>query len=52
MSAMPALRLVTAEPEWRELLAAAIRPEFQVAAYEADPGDRWLLRPALRDLRL
>lgn len=45
MSATPALRLVEAEPEWREALAAAIRPEFQVATYEAGPEDRWLYGP-------
>ena len=37
-----ALRLVTAEPDWREALRAAIRPEFRVAGYQPDPDDRWL----------
>lgn len=40
-----ALRLVGAEPGWRDALAAAIRPEFRVAAYEPDPDDSWLYRP-------
>ena len=40
-----ALRLVTAEPDWREALEAAIRPEFRVAVYEPDPDDRWLYGP-------
>lgn len=44
MSGAP-LRLVGAEPDWRDALAAAIRPEFQVAGYEPDPDDRWLYGP-------
>jgi integrase len=40
-----ALRLVPAEPEWREALDAAIRPECSVAVYEADPDDPWLYGP-------
>jgi integrase len=36
------LGLVVAEPDWRAALAAAIRPEFRVAVYEAGPEDRWL----------
>lgn len=44
MSAAP-LRLVAAEPDWRAALAAAIRPQFRVAVYEADPEDRWLYGP-------
>jgi hypothetical protein len=36
------LRLVAVEPDWREALQAAIRPEFRVAAYEPDPDDPWL----------
>ena len=40
-----ALRLLPAEPDWREALEAAIRPEFRVAVYEADPDDRWLWGP-------
>jgi integrase len=36
------LRLVAAEPDWREALAAAIRPEFRVAAYQPDADDSWL----------
>ena len=44
MSAAP-LRLVAAEPDWREALAAAIRPEFHVPAYEPDPDDPWLYGP-------
>ena len=40
-----ALRLLPAEPDWREALEAAIRPEFRVAVYEADPDDRWLYGP-------
>jgi integrase len=40
-----ALRLVPAEPDWREALQAAIRPEFRVAVYEADPADPWLYGP-------
>lgn len=38
-----ALRLVQGEGEdWREQLAAAIRPEFRGGLYVASPGDRWL----------
>ena len=44
MSTAP-LRLVVAEPDWREALADAIRPEFQVPAYEPDPDDPWLYGP-------
>ena len=40
-----ALRLVAADPDWRVSLEAAIRPEFGVAVYEADPDDRWLYGP-------
>jgi integrase len=44
VSAVP-LRLVAAEPGWRAALEAAVRPEFRVAAYRPDPGDRWLYGP-------
>jgi integrase len=44
VSAAP-LRLVAAEPDWRAALGAAIRPEFGVASYRPDPGDRWLYGP-------
>ena len=40
-----ALRLLPAEPDWRASLDAAIRPEFRVAVFEADPDDRWLYGP-------
>jgi len=40
-----ALRVVGAESDWRASLEAAIRPEFRVAVYEADPDDRWLYGP-------
>jgi hypothetical protein len=44
VSAAP-LRLVAAEADWREALAAAIRPEFRVVAYVPDPDDPWLYGP-------
>lgn len=38
-----ALRLVDSDREdWRAALAAAIRPEFRVDVYVAQPDDRWL----------
>ncbi len=39
------LRLVEAEPDWREVLAAAIRPEFRLASYEPAADDPWLYGP-------
>ncbi len=45
MSATGALRLVPAEPDWREALEAAIRPGFRGLSYESDPGDPWLYGP-------
>jgi hypothetical protein len=36
------LRLVAAEPDWREALQTAVRPEFRVVAYVPDPDDPWL----------
>jgi len=39
------LRLVAAEPDWREALQTAIRPEFRVGAYVPDPDDPWLYGP-------
>jgi len=39
------LRLVAAEPEWREALAAAIRPEFRGVAYAPASDDPWLYGP-------
>lgn len=44
MSTAP-LRLVAAQPDWREALAAAIRPEFRLAAYEPAADDPWLYGP-------
>ena len=39
------LRLVEAEPDWRDTLATAIRPEFRLASYEPEAGDPWLYGP-------
>lgn len=42
-----ALRLVDSDHEdWRAALAAAIRPEFRVDVYVAQPDDRWLFGEA------
>jgi integrase len=39
------LRLVAAQPDWRAVLEAAIRPEFRVASYKPAADDPWLYGP-------
>ncbi|MGO9898746.1 MAG: hypothetical protein ACLP0J_03395 [Solirubrobacteraceae bacterium] len=44
MSTAP-LRLVTAEPDWREALGSAICPEFRLDSYQPAADDPWLYGP-------